>query len=77
MFSEHYKIACEVVSDLSRSRPRSLDSLQSAAAADYVPFLWSDGMGTGRELDRAILDRSADTKTDLFGGKLFVIAPIM
>jgi 2-iminoacetate synthase len=76
MFSEHYEIACKEVSDLSRSRSRPLDSIQSAVAADYVPFLWSAGMGTGGELDRAILDRSAETKTALFGGKLFVIAPI-
>lgn len=76
MFSEQYQLACEEVLELSRTRPQSLDLRRATAAADFVPFLWSAGFGSGGEMDREILARSTAAKAALFGGKLFIIVPI-
>jgi 2-iminoacetate synthase len=76
MFSSHYDIACEEVSELSRRRRAPLDSLRPSVASDYAPFFWSEGFGLGGELDRAILARSAEVKASLYEGRVFVIVPI-
>ena len=76
MFSDQYEIVWEEVSELSGTRPEPLDLLRPQVASDFVPLLWSEGFGLGGELDRAIIDRSAEVKTALYGGRVFVIAPI-
>jgi hypothetical protein len=76
MFSDRYEVVWEEVSELSRTHPEPLDLLQPQVASDFIPFLWSEGFGLGGELDRAIVLRSAEVKTALYGGRVFVIAPI-
>ena len=76
MFSEHYKTACEKVSEFPHARPGSLDSLRPTVTSDYAPFFWSKEFGRGGELDRAILARSAEVKAALYDGRVFVIVPI-
>jgi 2-iminoacetate synthase len=76
MFSHRYEIACEQVSDLSRSRPGSLDSLRPMVASDYAPLFWSERFGLGDGLDEAIIARSAEVKAALYGGRVLVIVPI-
>lgn len=76
MFSDRYRLACEEVSEFSHMRPAPLDSLRSMVAPDFAPFLWNAEFGRGGELDRAILAGSAEAKTALYGGKLFIIVPI-
>jgi 2-iminoacetate synthase len=76
MFSDRYELVWERVSEFSRTRPEPLDLLQPQVASDFVPFLSSEGFGLGGELDRAIVLRSAEVKTALYGGRVFVIAPI-
>jgi 2-iminoacetate synthase len=76
MFSDHYEVVWERVAELSRTRPEPLDLLQPQVASDFVPFLWSEEFGLGGELDRAIVLRSAEVKTALYGGGVFVIAPL-
>ena len=76
MFSERYKLVWEQVAELSHSCSQPLDLLRPESASDFVPFLWSEGFGSGGALDRTILRRSAEMKTALYGGRVFVIAPI-
>jgi len=76
MFSDQYDIAWEEVSELSRTRPQALDFLRPQVASDFGPVLWSEGFGLGGELDRAIIARSAEVKTAVYGSRVFVIAPI-
>jgi len=76
MFSAQYEIMCEQVADLSHALPRPLDSLEPQVASQFVPFLWSEGFGTGGELDRAILARAAERKAALYDGCVFIIVPI-
>ena len=76
MFSAHYETVREQVSDLSHTRAKPLDSLQPLVASDFAPFFWSEGFGSGGELDEAIVARAAGLKTDLYGGRIFVIVPI-
>ena len=76
MFSEHYKIACEKITEFSHARPGSLDGLRPASASDFAPFFWDEEFGRGGTLDRAILDRSAACKAHLYDRRVFVIVPI-
>jgi len=76
MFSDRYEIACEEVLESCHTRQGSLGSLRSMVASDYAPFFWSEGFGLGGEKDQAIIARSADVKTGLHRGRVFVIAPI-
>jgi len=76
MFSERYAIAWERVSELSRTAPKPLSALLPKVASDFAPLLWSKRFGRGSDLDRAIVARSAEVKTALYGGRVFVIAPI-
>ncbi|MFZ3263265.1 MAG: radical SAM protein [Terriglobales bacterium] len=76
MFSDQYKFVWQQVSDLSGARPKPLDSLEPMVAADFAPILWNEEFGQGRELDRAIIAGAAGLKTALYGGQVFVIAPI-
>jgi thiazole biosynthesis protein ThiH len=76
MFSDHYKKACEEVAEFSHRQTGPFDSLQPMVASDYAPFLWSAGFGSGNELDQAIARHSADVKSSLYGGRVFVIVPI-
>ena len=76
MFSDQYEIVWEEVSELSRTRPQPLDLLRPQVASDFAPLLWSKGFGLGGKLDRAIIARSAEVKTALYRGRVFVIAPI-
>jgi len=76
MFSERYKISCEELSHLRHAQPRSFDSLRPMQAADFVPLLGSEELGSGGELDRNIIARSAEVKRTLYGGRAFVIVPI-
>ncbi|MGA3087029.1 MAG: radical SAM protein [Terriglobales bacterium] len=76
MFSERYAEVCEEVSDFSHTRPRPLDALRPGVASDYAPYFWNEGFGLGGELDQAVVSRSAEVKTGLYGGRIFVIVPI-
>ena len=76
MFSDRYEIALAQVSELSRTPPAPLDLLRPTVASDFIPVFWSHGFGQRGELDRAILSRSAEVKTALYAGQVFVIAPI-
>src|SRR5271166_6297196 len=76
MFSDRYKLACQEVAEFSRMRQGSLDSLRSMVASDFAPFFWSEGFGQGSEMDQAIIARSAEVKSSLYGGRVFVIVPI-
>ena len=76
MFSHRYKIACEEVAEFPHMQTGPLDSLQPMVAAEYAPFLWSEGLGVGGELDQAIFARSAEVKFSLYSGRVFVIVPI-
>ncbi len=76
MFSNRYEVACEEVAELSHVRPGSLAALRPTAASDFAPFLWSEGFGLGDELDQSIIARSAEVKSSLYGGQVFVIVPI-
>lgn len=76
MFSERYTIAWEQASELSRRRPQHLEELRPQVASDFIPVLWGEEFGRGGELDQAILARSASVKVALFGGWVFVIAPL-
>ncbi len=76
MFSDRYESVWQQVSELSRTRPKPLDSLGPTAASDFAPFLWSHGFGEDSELDSAIIAGAARLKTAVYGGQVFVIAPI-
>ncbi len=77
MFSDYYEIACEEVSEYSRSsHDVSTGSLRCGIASDFAPFFWSEGFGLGGEMDQAIIARSAAVKSGLYGGRVFVIVPI-
>jgi len=76
MLSDQYEVAWEQVSELSRAHTEPLNLLQPQVAADFIPFLWSERLGRGGDLDRTIVLRSAEVKRALYGGQVFVIAPI-
>jgi 2-iminoacetate synthase len=76
VFSDRYEFVWQQVSELSGVQPKSLELLQPQVASGFAPFLWSEEFGVGGELDRAIVRRSVEVKTVLYGGRVFVIAPI-
>jgi 2-iminoacetate synthase len=76
MFSDRYEIACEQVAEFPHIRPGPLDSLRPNVASDFAPFLWSEGFGLGSDLDQSIIARSAEVKSSIHGGRVFVIVPI-
>ncbi|MGA3194037.1 MAG: radical SAM protein [Terriglobales bacterium] len=76
MFSDRYESVWQQVSELSRTRPKPLDSLEPTVASDFAPVLWSEGFGERGELDSAIIGGAARVKSALYGGQVFVIAPI-
>ena len=76
MFSNRYKVTCEEASEFAHMPPGSLDSLRPMVASDFAPFFWSEGFGLGGETDQAIIARSAEVKSSLYGGRVFVIVPI-
>jgi 2-iminoacetate synthase len=76
MFSDRYRFMWEEVSELFSLRPRLQELPLAQNASEFASFLWSESFGLGGELDRALLYRSAQEKAALYGGKLFVIAPI-
>ena len=76
MFSDEYKTTWAKVLDLRWMRPKPLESAQSLVASDYAPLFWNEGFGSGAELDQAIVARSAEIKSTLYGARVFVIAPI-
>lgn len=76
MFSDHYQAMWERVEELSHTRAKSIELLQPGVAGDFAPVLWSEGFGLGGKLDRELILRSAEAKTALYGGQVFVIAPL-
>ena len=76
MFSAHHHAAWEQVADLRGHPAAPLDNLRPLLASDFAPLLWDKQFGCGGSLDRAILGRSAELKSALYGGRLFVIVPI-
>ena len=76
MFSDECKIAWDKSLDLCRTRPKPLESAQPWVASDYVSLFWNEEFGSEGELDRAIIARSAEAKSALYGARVFVIAPI-
>jgi 2-iminoacetate synthase len=76
MFSDRYQIACEEAAEFPYTQGGPLDSLRPMVASDYAPFFWSEGFGLRGELDQAIIGRSAEVKSGLYGGRVFVIVPM-
>jgi 2-iminoacetate synthase len=76
VFSDRYESVWQQVSNLSHVHPEPFDLLQPQVASDFASFLWSEGFGLGGELDRTIILRSTELKAALYGGRVFVIAPI-
>ena len=76
MFSEQYATVWERASEFAKVRPIRLDLVQPKVAADFAPFLWSEGFGLGGDLDRAIVARAAALKRAIYEGDVFVIAPL-
>jgi 2-iminoacetate synthase len=76
MFSDRHEVACEEVAEFPHTRPGPLDALRSMVASDFAPFFWSEGFGQGSEMEQAIIARSAEVKSSLYGGRVFVIVPI-
>jgi len=76
LFSAHYQAASEQIADLRQQRAGALAALRPQEASDFVPLLWEQEFGTGGALDRAILDRSAVLKSELYGDRIFAIVPI-
>jgi 2-iminoacetate synthase len=76
MFSAVHHAAWQQVADLRGQPAASLDNLRPLLASDFVPLLWHQQFGCGGAFDRSILDRSAELKSALYGGRLFVIVPI-
>ncbi len=76
MFSDRYESVWQQVSELSRTRAKSLESLEPTVAPDFAPVLWSEGFGERGELDSAIIGGAARVKSAVYGGQVFVIAPI-
>lgn len=76
MFSDRYRFMWEEVSELFALRPRCEELPLAQNASEFASFLWSESFGRGGELDRAILRCSAEQKTALFEGRVFVVAPI-
>ena len=76
MFSDHHHAAWEQATELRERRAAPIESLRALSASDFVPLLWDKQFGCGDSFDRAILQRSVELKTALYGGRLFVIVPI-
>jgi 2-iminoacetate synthase len=76
MFSDRYDLVWEQVTELSRTRAGPLGSPHPLVASDFVPYFWVDGFGTGGELDRTIVSRSAELKRERYQGRVFAIVPI-
>jgi 2-iminoacetate synthase len=76
MFSDHYSVVWEQVSEFCRTRPAPLGSLRRLVASDFAPYLWTDGFGTGGDFDQAIVFRSAALKRERYQGRVFAIVPI-
>jgi hypothetical protein len=76
VFSDRYESVWQQVSELSHLSPKPLELLQPQVASDFTPFFWSGDFGLGGELDRTVVLRSAEVKRVLYGGRVFVIAPI-
>ncbi len=76
MFSEQYQAAWERLDVFSSIAGRPLESLRTQCAEDFAPYLWNQELGTGGQLDRAILERSAATKRGLYDNRLFHVVPI-
>ncbi len=45
-------------------------------AADFIPLLWSEELGSSGDLDHSIVARSQEVKSSLYDAQVFVIAPI-
>lgn len=76
MFSDRYKLACEQVSELSRTKASRGDVGGAETAPEFASLLWNDDFGHGGELDHSILRSSVEVKTAIYRGRVFVIAPI-
>jgi 2-iminoacetate synthase len=76
MFSTQYQPIWEQIAGLRQQRTDALDRLRSRVASDFLPLLWEEEFGTGGALDRAIVGRSAELKSALYGGRVFAIVPI-
>jgi hypothetical protein len=76
MFSDQYESAWGQSLELCCAQPSSANVLQPFNASDYVPLFWTEGFGLAAELDRATIARSAEVKAALYGGRVFVIAPL-
>jgi len=76
VFSDRYESVWQQVSELSHLSPKPLELLQPQVASDFTPFFWSGDFGLGGELDRTVVRRSTEVKRVLYGGRVFVIAPI-
>jgi len=76
MFSAHYQAAWDQIADLRQQRTRGVAALRPQVAADFVPLLWQQELGSSGALDRAIVGRSAALKSALYSGRVFAIVPI-
>lgn len=76
MFSGQYAKAWKASGDICQREPCSSDPVRARGASDCAALFWAEGFGSGGELDRAILARSAEAKRALYASRLFIIAPI-
>lgn len=76
MFSDHYQAASKRLTEFAHTPARPLESLRAHCAADFAPCLWNEEFGTDGELDRAIIERAAIAKRDLYEDRLFHVVPI-
>lgn len=76
MFSDHHDLVLEQVAELSRGGASPFHLPQPLVASDYARCLWADGFGSGGELDREIIRRSAELKGQKYQNRIFIIVPI-
>ncbi len=76
MFSERYDAAWEQVTELAHTRAAELGSVHAGAACDFAPYFWAEEFGAGGDLDRTLVDRSAEIKRERYQGRVFAIVPI-
>jgi 2-iminoacetate synthase len=76
MFSDRYEMVWEQVLELPFSAAIDIDLLRPRVASDFAHILWRQGLGSGKELDEVLTRRAAETKRELYGRHVFVIAPI-
>ena len=72
MFSDQYQSVWDGLERLSGSP----DSLRELSAAECSALLWREGFGAGGQLDGELRDRSAQSRRDIYDGRLYAVVPL-